>query len=83
MNDRLTVAEVLERAELIERTLAAFEETSPNAVAMMGGRDTLSRCCEMSCIGPIPRLDEATWERMSIEYEDCRANSSINRGGRR
>ena len=75
-----TVEEALLRAEQIDRNLDAFDETAPKAVAAMGGRDALARSCEMTCIGPIPRIDADTWERMSLEYEAGRANGSVNRG---
>jgi hypothetical protein len=34
----------------------------------------------MACFGPVPRLDHDEWERLSLEYEDRRANGTINRG---
>ncbi len=46
----------------------------------MGGRDALARRSEMTCIGPVPRLDAETWERMSQEYEGRREHGSVNRG---
>ena len=56
-SETLTVEEALLRAEQIDRNLDAFDETAPKAVAAMGGRDALARSCEMTCIGPIPRID--------------------------
>lgn len=79
-NEPLTVAEALQRAEQIDRNLDAFDETAPKTVAAMGGRDALARSCEMTCIGPIPRIDEDAWQRMSSEYEDSREHGSVNRG---
>ena len=79
-NEKLTVAEALQRAEMIDRNLDAFDETAPKAVAAMGGRDALSRRCEMTCIGPIPRIDAETWQAMSNEYEAGREHGSVNRG---
>jgi hypothetical protein len=69
-NTPLTVAEALHQLELIERTFAALEQTAPVTVKAFGGRDALARISEMTCIGPILRLDAATWEAMSQEYED-------------
>ncbi len=80
MSDRLSVAEALAKAEQIEVMLGAIEGTAPEAVAAMGGRDALAQASEMTCIGPVPRLDVETWERMSQEYEGTRANGSVNRG---
>lgn len=79
-NDMLTVAEALQRAEMIDRNLDAFDETAPKAVAAMGGRDALSRSCEMTCVGPVPRIDADAWQAMSDEYEGNREHASINRG---
>ena len=79
-NEKLTVAEALQRAEMIDRNLDTFDETAPKAVAAMGGRDALSRNCEMTCIGPIPRLDQDAWQAMSNEYEAGRQHGSVNRG---
>jgi len=80
MSENLSVAEALYRAEQIDVMLGAIHDTAPEAVAAMGGRDALARRSEMTCIGPVPRLDVGTWERMSMEYEDKRANGSVNRG---
>jgi len=80
MSDRLSVAEALAKAEQIEVMLGAIEGTAPEAVAAMGGRDALARRSEMTCLGPVPRLDADEWERMSLEYEGARANASTNRG---
>ena len=79
-NDMLTVEEVLARAELIDRNIDAFDRTAPETVAAMGGRDALARSCEMTCIGPIPRIDAEAWQAMSDEYEAGRQHGAVNRG---
>lgn len=79
-NEKLSVAEALQRAEQIDRNLDAFDKTAPQAVAAMGGRDALSRSCEMTCVGPVPRIDADAWQAMSDEYEGHREHASINRG---
>lgn len=79
-NEKLTVAEALERAEQIDRNLDAFDKTAPQTVAAMGGRDALAQSCEMTCIGPIPRIDAEAWQAMSNEYEAGRQHGSVNRG---
>lgn len=76
--DALTVAEALAKADLIDRTLAAWEQTAPHLVASLGGRDALARRCEMTCIGPMPRLDEPVWEQASREYEERRLYEAGN-----
>ncbi|PBY70632.1 hypothetical protein [Pseudomonas aeruginosa] len=80
MSEKLTVAEALERAEQIDRNLDAFDKTAPQTVAAMGGRDALAQSCEMTCIGPIPRIDAEAWQAMSNEYEAGRQHGSVNRG---
>lgn len=70
--DALTVAKVLHQAGLIDRTLDALAKTAPEAIAAMGGREALARTCEMTCIGPIPRINAVAWETMSREYQDKR-----------
>lgn len=80
MSEKLTVTEALERAEQIDRNLNAFDKTAPQTVAAMGGRDALAQSCEMTCIGPIPRIDADAWQAMSNEYEGNREHASINRG---
>lgn len=77
-NKKLTVAEALHRAEMIDRTLDAWEVTAPQGVAALGGRDALSLCCEMTCIGPVPQLSKAEWERLSNEYEDRRRYGEVD-----
>ena len=79
-NEKLSVAEALQRAEQIDLNLDAFDKTAPQAVAAMGGRAALSRSCEMTCIGPIPRIDADAWQAMSNEYEAGRQHGSVNRG---
>ena len=79
MSEKLTVAEALAKAEQIDVMLGAIQQTAPDAVAAMGGRDALARRSEMTCLGPVPRLDASEWERMSLEYEDRREHRSVNR----
>jgi len=79
-SEKLTVAEALQQAEMIDRNLDAFDETAPQTIAAMGGRDALAQSCEMTCIGPIPRIDADAWQAMSNEYEAGRQHGSVNRG---
>lgn len=79
-SDKLTAAEALAQAECIDRSLDEWERTAPQAVAAMGGRDALAGVSEMTCVGPIPRVDADTWQAMSLEYEERRTNGSLNRG---
>ena len=80
MSENLSVAEVVQRAAQIDAMLDAIEGTAPDAIQAMGGRDALARRSDMTCLGPVPRLDADEWERMSLEYEARREHGSINRG---
>lgn len=80
MSENLSVAEVVQRAAQIDAMLDAISGTAPDAVQAMGGRDALARRSEMTCLGPVPRLDADEWERMSQEYEGRREHGSVNRG---
>ena len=80
MSENLSVAEVVQRAAQIDAMLDAIHDTAPDAVQAMGGRDALARRSEMTCLGPVPRLDADEWERMSLEYEARREHGSVNRG---
>ena len=80
MNENLTVEEVLHHAQMLDLNLDALEQSAPNTMAALGGRDGISKLCESTCIGPVPRLNAEAWERMSREYEERRDNGSINRG---
>lgn len=80
MSENLSVAEALRKAEQIDVMLGAIQGTAPDAIEAMGGRDALARKSEMTCIGPVPRLDADEWERMSLEYEGRREHGSVNRG---
>ncbi len=79
-SEKLTVAEALQQAEMIDRNLDAFDKTAPQTVAAMGGRDALAQTCQMTCVGPIPRIDADAWQAMSNEYEAGRQHGSVNRG---
>jgi hypothetical protein len=80
MSENLSVAEVVQRAFQIDAMLDAINGTAPDAVQAMGGRDALARRSEMTCLGPVPRLDADEWERISQEYEERREHGSVNRG---
>jgi hypothetical protein len=77
--EKLTVAEALAQAEMIDATLAAWGETAPEFVASLGGRDALARECEMTCIGPVPRLDAETWQGACVEWWNGRLAASGDR----
>jgi hypothetical protein len=72
--DALTVGQALVQAQLIDASLAAWEQTAPHLVASLGGRDALARRSEMTCVGPVPRLDVETWQSASTEYAERRSH---------
>lgn len=76
MNDSLTVAEALAQAQLIDASLAAWEETAPRFVASLGGRDALARHSEMTCVGPVPRLDIDAWQGACTEWWERRLSET-------
>lgn len=76
--DKLTVAQALAQAHLIEASLTAWEETAPRLVDAMGGRDALARVCEMTCLGPVPRFDVPTWQDAALEYAERRSYEQGN-----
>lgn len=73
----LSAADALAMLDRIELALDAMCTTAPRAVAAMGGRDAIRRTCQMTCIGPVPRLDAHQWERMSAEYVDARRQAQL------
>lgn len=73
----MSPADALHALRLIDASLAAFCETAPTAVASMGGRGALKRASEMTCIGPVPRLDVDTWAVMAAEYEDRKRDPDL------
>lgn len=80
MSENLSVAEVVQRAAQIDAMLSAIQGTAPDAVEAMGGRGALARRSEMTCIGPVPRLDADEWQALSDEYEGRREHGNVNRG---
>lgn len=78
---KLSVADALAQAELIESTLSAFEKTAPHAVKALGGRDALARMSDMTCIGPMPRLDQETWAGIFKEFQERRDWEAREAGG--
>ena len=74
-NEGMSAGEALERMAMIECTLDAWEQTAPGEIKTLGGRDALARASDMTCIGPVPRLDKASWERASREYQGQRMDT--------
>lgn len=64
-----SVADAIKALRLIETTLDNMCATAPRAVAEMGGRDAMRRACQMTCIGPVPRLSVEQWSAMAVEHQ--------------
>lgn len=81
-----SAADVLRVLRMIDKSLDAFCATAPKAVAAMGGRDAIKRLSEMTCIGPVPRLDVTQWAAMSAEHmqskRDAFENTLVGVGGK-
>ncbi len=67
----LTVLETLAELSKIDRAMDALCATAPRAVEAMGGREALQSCCQMTCVGPVPRLTAEEWEPLSHEHSDA------------
>lgn len=52
----------------IDGSLDALCDTAPLTVEAMGGRAWLREVSDITCVGPVPRIDAALWERMSLEH---------------
>lgn len=68
MSAGLTAADALAMLRKIDGSLDAFCDTAPLTVEAMGGRAWLREVSEVTCVGPVPRIDAALWERMSLEH---------------
>ncbi len=81
-SEKLTAFEAIVFAEGIDQQLDAWEETAPQGVAAMGGRDAFAQRLETASIylSPVPRLNAEEWERMSNEFEQGREHGSANHG---
>lgn len=51
-------------------SLETFARTAPDFVASIGGQAGLASRCEMTAIGPLPRLTPEEFERVATEYGD-------------
>jgi hypothetical protein len=77
----LSPAQALLTLRKIEGSLDAYCATAPRTIASMGGRAALQHISQMTCIGPIPRLDAQQWERMSTEYFDAMRDAARQKLG--
>jgi hypothetical protein len=65
--DRLSIDDALDALTMVETIAAAFVETAPTAAAEMGGAEGMVARCEMTAIGPMPRLTLNEWSAMALE----------------
>lgn len=81
----LSVNDALRALQSIEVALDALVASAPAAVDAMGGRDALQRTCQMTCVGPVPRLTIEQWAPMAAEHGDpwrCAQDLVGKRGSR-
>lgn len=78
----LSVAEVLEKLDGIDRSMAAFERTAPIAFKAMGGRDAMLAVSQATCVGPMPRLTNEEWQALSAEHAELQRERSASRDPR-
>jgi hypothetical protein len=64
----LSVAQALAALAVIDLAIDAYPATAPAAVRAMGGRPAIQAACQMTCVGPVPRLPEDTWAAMAEEH---------------
>lgn len=64
----LTALEALAELAKIDGALDALCATAPRAIEILGGREALQSTCEMTCIGPVPRLTSEEWETFAVEH---------------
>lgn len=65
---RLGIDDALAALAAIEAIAAAFVETAPAAVSKMGGAEGIVARCEMTAIGPMPRLTLEEWSALAAEH---------------
>ena len=68
MRAKLSIEDALAMVRGIDDGLDVYVSMSPRFVGELGGRDALARRCEMTLIGPVPRLTTEEWERAHAEY---------------
>ena len=64
---RLSIDGALAALAAVETVAAAFVETAPEAVARMGGAEGIVARCEMTAIGPMPKLTVQEWSAIAQE----------------
>lgn len=64
----LSAREALAELDRIDRAIAAYVETAPEAVEAMGGRAELRRISEPTCVGPVPRFTIEGWSALAAEH---------------
>lgn len=78
----LSAREAMAELDRIDRAIAAYVETAPEAVEAMGGRAALRRIAEPTCVGPVPRFSVEEWSAVATEHAARRAPYSEPAGKR-
>lgn len=66
----LSPAAALAALEVIDQAVDALVATAPRAVERLGGREAMLRRCQMTCIGPVPRLETSEWSALAEEHTE-------------
>ena len=64
----LTPGDALAMLRKIDGSLDGERGGVAERVEAMGGRAWLREVSEVTCVGPVPRIEAALWERMSLEH---------------
>lgn len=64
----LSVTEALAALDGIDRSMDAYEKTAPAAFKALGGREALLAVSQMTCVGPVPRMDTDQWAPLAAEH---------------
>lgn len=65
---KIPLSQALLLLRSVQPGLQAFADTSPKFVEELGGVDELASRCEMTVIGPVPRLTSEEFQRAATEY---------------
>lgn len=86
----LTVAEALAALDGIDRCMDAYERTAPAAFEAFGGRLAMLAVSQVTCVGPVPRLNTHQWAPLAAEHavlqrdmassRDFRMGRVVNKG---
>lgn len=77
MKQGTSVGDALRMLKMIDVGLDNVCATAPKTVAAIGGRDAIKRACEMTCVGPVPRIEPELWSAMAAEHVERQKDARI------